>query len=489
MRDLFLRYTLPGQTILDPFGGIGGALIGCTLGRNVILHELEAPFVEHQRRNEMHLRSHALGDVPLGSATILQGDSRHLPLPDGDVAAAITSPPYADLASRDRSAEPYSQNKDPELRAKYGSGDTNRHVDGYGDHTPGQIGDLPHDTRRYLGTGPQIDTIDACQNESDPICAPTVVPLVGTAAAVSAGGQTPTTRGVPTAPSTGGKSARLSEGCPAPTCRVRTIPSGRGGRLAGAAQAPCSSTEPRESETEPVRSAEARRTSKRITSFRGSKAAPRRSKTSSRSASRATPNGTPSDDPSQNECICALNVAGSTLAEAPDPDRAPRSAAPSGSAPPHSALGGSVEPPNEPENYATACLAVYRECFRVVRSGGVLVLIVGPYVRNGTIVDLAADSIRLAEAAGWTPVERWRHEKAQISFWRRLHAQQAAARGRDPHEVTVTHEDVLVFCKGEKPGWEFAELPPTHLAPVEIGAPKPLVPTSAAAVRLPLPLE
>ena len=97
---------------------------------------------------------------------------------------------------------------------------------------------------------------------------------------------------------------------------------------------------------------------------------------------------------------------------------------------------------------------VYRELYRVVRPGGVLVTVVGPYVRDGKLIDLAADTITLCEAAGWTPRERWRHVKRSVSFWRHLHHR------RDPSAPVVDWEDVLVFAKGE-PAWEFAPLPET----------------------------
>src|SRR5262249_38728768 len=92
------------------------------------------------------------------------------------------------------------------------------------------------------------------------------------------------------------------------------------------------------------------------------------------------------------------------------------------------------------ETYASAVSRVYRECYRVVRPGGALVLVVGNYVRAGRVVDLAADTVRLARAAGWTPAERWVHAKAAVSFWRRLHHRQ----GRP----VVAEEHVLVFVKG-----------------------------------------
>jgi hypothetical protein len=61
-------------------------------------------------------------------------------------------------------------------------------------------------------------------------------------------------------------------------------------------------------------------------------------------------------------------------------------------------------------------------------------------------------------------VERWRHEKAVVSFWRRLHHSQ--------NRPVVTHEDVLVFVKGHQ-GWLFADLPSTTTAAAVLTTPKP----------------
>lgn len=45
------RYTKPGDLILDPMAGSGTLLVACSLGRNVILLELEDRFVRMCERN------------------------------------------------------------------------------------------------------------------------------------------------------------------------------------------------------------------------------------------------------------------------------------------------------------------------------------------------------------------------------------------------------------------------------------------------------
>jgi len=363
-RDLFLRYTRPGDVVLDPFLGRGTSLLGCTLGRHLIGVELEPKFVEMARQNYAHLCSQLPG-IELGEAVIVQGDSRHLDwlpafdgvrvsdaigsppfggsesvdnrttstiqhhrggnatrdgyheaanianLPAGGVSAAISSPPYSDVASRNRSEEPYSLALDPVLKARYGSGDTARHIDGYG-HTAGQIGALAHNGIDSVCTSPEY---------------------------------------------------------------------GQSHLVAGARRG------------EPFRPWQERRG--------------------------------------------AQGYHGEDVRNQP------------------------------PEEYAHAMLAVLKELYRVVNPGGCLVLVTGNFVRQGDIVDLAADTIRLAEAAGWIDVERWEHRKASVSFWRRLHAKQAAEKGLDPATVTVTSEDVLVFVRDYQ-GWEFQELALTTVAPADL---------------------
>ena len=103
-RWLIEKYSKPGDVILDPMAGQGTLLIGCTMGRHVIMVELEQKFVQMQNDNWTKIQT--LGPemgYEMGTATILQGDARRLLGVLADVV--IRSPPYADTAARDRSKE------------------------------------------------------------------------------------------------------------------------------------------------------------------------------------------------------------------------------------------------------------------------------------------------------------------------------------------------------------------------------------------------
>lgn len=88
----------PGDTVVDPFGGIGStAIIGASRGIRVVCCELEQRFVDLAKRNfELHRRTwEACGD-PL--PVIVQGDSRRLCEVLGPLLAdcVVGSPPFQD---------------------------------------------------------------------------------------------------------------------------------------------------------------------------------------------------------------------------------------------------------------------------------------------------------------------------------------------------------------------------------------------------------
>jgi hypothetical protein len=87
-----------GDSVIDPFGGIGlGALDSMRLGLNWYGVELEPRFVDLGNKN-IDLWNSKFGTMPRwGSAQLRQGDSRRLLEVLGvEPAAVVSNPPYAD---------------------------------------------------------------------------------------------------------------------------------------------------------------------------------------------------------------------------------------------------------------------------------------------------------------------------------------------------------------------------------------------------------
>ncbi len=97
-------YWRKGDTLLDPFGGIGTTGIAASAhGLNSILVELEYRFVQLAMVNfALHEREWELMGCP--QPVILQGDSRYLrDVVSGVINGALTSPPYADSVNSGKS--------------------------------------------------------------------------------------------------------------------------------------------------------------------------------------------------------------------------------------------------------------------------------------------------------------------------------------------------------------------------------------------------
>lgn len=435
-RDLFRRYTLPGQWVVDPFGGIGGSLVGTVLGRNVVLHELEPPFVDLARGNWAKLRAYAdarrgeyLPGVPLGQAVILQGDSRRLPFPDGDGAdCAVTSPPFGAMNAPDAGGKVTQRpNRD-------GVGfEGGREAFLYSESTPGQIGNLPlGDVSAVLSSPPYAD------------------------AALQQGRE----KGA-----RGGDAKRRAKQDYAEYGEPTNIALLEHAPAAVISSPPYADLASRDRSAEPYSQA----MGPLLKAKWGTGDANRHIDGYGDSPGQigALPHGVITSPPYGNsfsDWDATSNAAreGQAVLYGDERHSGPRQNI--GNIPYYDHEHESKRSPKAPEGaetYADACLAVYRECFRVVRPGGVLVLVTGNYVRDSRMIDLAADTIAIATATGWTPVERWRHEKSTISFWRRLHARQR------PDVPVVTWEDVLVFTKGRQ-GWSFADLEPTAVRPARV---------------------
>ena len=93
------------------------------------------------------------------------------------------------------------------------------------------------------------------------------------------------------------------------------------------------------------------------------------------------------------------------------------------------------------ETYLEAMLKVYRECHKVLKLAGRLIVVVKNFIRDKQVVRLDEDTIKLCEASGFRLADRWYFRLPTRSFWRILY------RRKYPDVPEVEYEDVLVFEK------------------------------------------
>jgi DNA modification methylase len=101
-RNLILRYTNPGDLVLDPFVGGGTTAIEAKLlGRPCIALDINEAAL---RQTRAHTR---FSGGSVGELSILHGDAAHLPIRDDAVALVCAHPPYADIIaySRDQAGD------------------------------------------------------------------------------------------------------------------------------------------------------------------------------------------------------------------------------------------------------------------------------------------------------------------------------------------------------------------------------------------------
>ncbi len=70
--------------------------------------------------------------------------------------------------------------------------------------------------------------------------------------------------------------------------------------------------------------------------------------------------------------------------------------------------------------YWGAMRLVFSECHRVLKPGGLMVLVVKGYTQDGQYVDLPQQTIDCCESLGFRFYERWERELWNLSFWRIL---------------------------------------------------------------------
>jgi len=91
------------------------------------------------------------------------------------------------------------------------------------------------------------------------------------------------------------------------------------------------------------------------------------------------------------------------------------------------------------ETYLEAMLQVYRQCHKVLKPRGLMILVIKNFIRDKQIVRLDGDTIKLCEKAGFSFVERHYRKLPAQSFWRVIYYQ------KYPDVEKIEHEDILVF--------------------------------------------
>lgn len=95
------------------------------------------------------------------------------------------------------------------------------------------------------------------------------------------------------------------------------------------------------------------------------------------------------------------------------------------------------------QSYLEAMLQVYRQCHKVLKPNGLMILVLKNFIRNKQVVRLDLDTIKLCEQAGFELIERHYRKLPAQSFWRIIYHQ------KHPEVELIDKEDILVFRGNE----------------------------------------
>lgn len=93
------------------------------------------------------------------------------------------------------------------------------------------------------------------------------------------------------------------------------------------------------------------------------------------------------------------------------------------------------------ETYLSAMLQVYGEMFKVLKQGGLAVVVIKPFIRDKRVVDLPFQTWQLMEKAGFKLKQVYKLRLKNASFWRILYSK------KYPDVQKISHEYVIVAQK------------------------------------------
>lgn len=93
------------------------------------------------------------------------------------------------------------------------------------------------------------------------------------------------------------------------------------------------------------------------------------------------------------------------------------------------------------ETYLEAMFQVYSEMWKVLKEGGLAVVVIKPFQRQHKIVDLPLQTYLLMRRAGFELDKLYKFRLKQMSFWRILQYK------KNPDVPQIKHEYVIVARK------------------------------------------
>ncbi len=99
------------------------------------------------------------------------------------------------------------------------------------------------------------------------------------------------------------------------------------------------------------------------------------------------------------------------------------------------------------KNYLTEMLKIYQECFKVLKQGGYMILVLKNFVRKGEQVRLDLDTIKLCETAKFKLIKRHYRKITNPSFWITNAIQKFEKKYPGKEHPYPLEEDILVFKK------------------------------------------
>ena len=99
------------------------------------------------------------------------------------------------------------------------------------------------------------------------------------------------------------------------------------------------------------------------------------------------------------------------------------------------------------KNYLTEMLIIYKECFKVLKNQGYMILVLKNFVRAGKQIRLDLDTIKLVEAAGFKYIKRHYRKIKNPSFWITNAIIKFEKKYPGKEHPYPLEEDILVFKK------------------------------------------